>query len=1059
MNSPMNIANIHFISAGAGSGKTYRLTEILSNELTSGRAQAAGVIATTFTKKAASELRERVREHLLKEGKFTLANGMGQARIGTVNSVCGSFLERFAFEAGLATEQQVLEENQSTLLIKAAIDEAVSGAELSTLNMLAARFGIEEWHKSFKCLVDQARANDIAPDALAGMAESNIASLLTHFPPADTEDLTQAMLGRIKHCLIELAPALEASTKKNSREYLDKLLDFQRKLEGNYAAWSEWISLSKAAPEAKLKPLTEPINEMLLRVDRHAGLHDDLRNYLRLMFALAARTLDFYARRKRELGVIDFADQEHLLLTLLDNPAVSAALAEELDLLLVDEFQDTSPIQLALFMKLSKLAKQTYWVGDIKQAIYGFRGSDTQLMEAVIKALPELGGDKSILDSSWRSRAPLVHLVNEVFGKAFADTLALDEVALQPKREEVLGNTAFAHWLLAGKNKSQRGAALAEGVSRLLASGHQIIDKQSKLARRLRYGDVAILSRSHTGIQEIAGHLRNKGIPVATTQAGLLATPEATLALACLRRLNDSGDTIATAEILSLADCTAPEIWVADRLNYLANEGDKTLWKETGDDAHALLLTIAQLRASLPLLAPREALQTVMIRCDLPKLVLQWQSEANQARQRLANLEALLEMADRYEDSCSNTQQAATISGLILWLNAEAAAEQDSLAEPAVDALKVLTHHAAKGLEWPVVILTDLSADLRDSTWNITATAKSGIDVHHPLKDRFIRFWPWPFGKQSTGIAIADTVALSDEANGFQREAREEAKRLLYVSMTRARDLLILAMAESEKSRPWLETVAPDCLLPESAETTTLTLANGETVGYEQWLLAVAEDELDPENTKPAAKPLYWFVTPDQPLRQALNFSASGAEPVPCKVLECVQIGERIQIANQPDMGILGTALHACIGASFSDADAPLDETEMARILTGFDVHEHISAKDALRQTKSLQNWISTRWPTAQAIAEVPIELTFANGQNMNGRIDLLLKLADGWVLIDHKSSQLGAEKWPELAAQYSGQLAAYSQAIKRVTGKPVLEKWLYLPVAGGAIQIQIDKE
>jgi hypothetical protein len=267
--------------------------------------------------------------------------------------------------------------------------------------------------------------------------------------------------------------------------------------------------------------------------------------------------------------------------------------------------------------------------------------------------------------------------------------------------------------------------------------------------------------------------------------------------------------------------------------------------------------------------------------------------------------------------------------------------------------------------------------------------------------------------------------------------------------------LLILAIEEKEKAHPWLETVAPDCLLPENIETTRLTLANGEVLGYEHWTLAAADEVLDSDGLKPTAKPLYWFVTPDQPARQPLNFSASGAEPVPCQVLECVQIGERIQIANQPDMGLLGTALHACIGASFSDPQSPLDEAEMAEILDGFDVLENIPAKDALRQTKALQDWIRTRWPTAQTIAEVPIELTLANGQNMNGRIDLLLKLPEGWVLIDHKSSQLGAEKWPELAGQYSGQLAAYAGAVERTTRLPVLEKWLYLPVAGGAVQIQ----
>ncbi len=1053
---------LQFISAGAGSGKTYRLTEILSAELTSGRVQAAGVIATTFTKKAAAELRERVREHLLKEGKLELANAMGQARIGTVNSVCGGFLERFAFEAGLATEQQVLEENQSALLIKAAIDEAVGSAGVTALNALAARLGVEEWQKSLKDLLDKARANDIPPAALPAalpaMANANANSLLAHFPAAAKEDLTQEMLARIAHCLVELKPAVEASGKKGSADYLGKLLEFQRKLSRNQATWNEWLALAKAEPEKSLKPLAEPIGEMARRYDQHSGLHDDLRAYLTRMFELAAQTLTLYADRKRELGVVDFTDQEHLLLGLLDDPAVSAVLADELDLLLVDEFQDTSPIQLALFMKLAKLAKQTYWVGDIKQAIYGFRGSDTKLMEALVKALPKLGGDKTILNSSWRSRASLVHLVNHAFTAAFANTLARDEVALQPQRKDVLTSTAFAHWLLSGKNKSQRGSALAEGVKRCLSSGYQVFDKHSQSARALRYGDIAILCRSNDGIQDLATELRAMGIPVATAQAGLLATPEAHLALACLRRLNDSRDTIATAEILSMADCAAPESWVTDRLNYLAGEGDRTLWKESGADAHPLLRTIAGLRAALPLLAPREALQTVIIRCDLPRIVLQWQANTNAARQRLANLESLLEMADRYEDSCRNTQQAATISGLILWLKAEAAENQDKLAEPAVDAVKILTHHAAKGLEWPVVILTDLNAPLRDKTWDITATAKSGIDVHQPLKDRFIRYWPWPFGKQSAGIAVAERVALSAEGKAFQGEAVEEAKRLLYVGMTRARDLLILALAENDKALPWLKTVAAGGLLsPADPEATTLTLAGGEAIPYEQWKLA-ASDEKDPraqgEAEDAPINPLHWFATPPERPRQPLFFSASGAAPIPCEVLESVQLGQRIPITLQPDMAVLGTALHACIGAHFTDGNAPLDEAEAIEILAGFEVAEHLSACDVLRQIHALEKWIRARWPAAEVIAEVPIELRRNNGQHMNGRIDLLLKLPDGWVLIDHKSSLLGVDQWPELAAQYGGQLAAYADAIEQTTRMPVLEQWLYLPVAAGAVRL-----
>jgi len=134
---------LRFVSAGAGSGKTYRLTQILHEKLSSGQATPGGVIATTFTRKAATELRERVRKALLEKGEFALANAMGQARIGTVNSVCGGFLERFAFEAGLAPEQRVLEEAQSGALVREAIDAVSDSATVQDIVEIARRLGIE----------------------------------------------------------------------------------------------------------------------------------------------------------------------------------------------------------------------------------------------------------------------------------------------------------------------------------------------------------------------------------------------------------------------------------------------------------------------------------------------------------------------------------------------------------------------------------------------------------------------------------------------------------------------------------------------------------------------------------------------------------------------------------------------------------------------------------------------------------------------------------------------------------------------------------------------------
>jgi superfamily I DNA/RNA helicase len=159
-------ARIRFISAGAGSGKTFALATLLQEELSSGRVQPGGVLATTFTTRAATELRERVQAHLIDAGAHALATAMGSARVGTVNSVCGLLLQRFAFEAGLSTEQRVLDEPSSALLLRKTLDAVIEGTVLRELLEVAQRLSLQDtprsdaeapWRDALKTLVDQAR--------------------------------------------------------------------------------------------------------------------------------------------------------------------------------------------------------------------------------------------------------------------------------------------------------------------------------------------------------------------------------------------------------------------------------------------------------------------------------------------------------------------------------------------------------------------------------------------------------------------------------------------------------------------------------------------------------------------------------------------------------------------------------------------------------------------------------------------------------------------------------------------------------------------------------------
>jgi ATP-dependent exoDNAse (exonuclease V) beta subunit len=1049
---------LHFISAGAGSGKTYRLTQILHAKLSAGEIRPSGVIATTFTRKAATELRERVRSHLLEQGAYKIANAMGQARINTVNGVCGDLLLRFAFEAGMSTEQQVLEEAQEKTLLNEAIDAVMDGEEISKLLAIVRRMEIIDWKSDLANLIKQARSNDIGITLLSEFSKQNADELLAYFPKGSNDDLTGNLIQVIRGALPELERVAEEGGKQNTNKYLELVKDVRDKLLEGEASWSDWARLAAGAPEKGLIHIAESIGAAANRYAEHPQLHNDVRDYLQTLFMLCEKALQAYANKKLEMGVLDFTVQELLLLKTLDNETVAETLREELDLLMVDEFQDTSPIQLALFLKLAQLAKEIYWVGDIKQAIYGFRGSDTTLMKAILDALAVMGGDKDVLSKSWRSRSPLVSLVNDVFVPAFATSLKADEVRLTAERQEPLTGAAFANWKLNGSNVEKRNSALVSGVRQLVESGYIVHDKPAKVTRAIRYGDIAILSRSNAGVVGIAAELQAQGIPSAIAQAGLMKTPEAILATACLRRLNDPSDTIASAEIISLAGCEVPEIWVADRLKFMANAPDDrpsgygNNWREEGDNVYPLLAELAKLRADMPILSPHEAMQTVLAHGQLSSIILRWCKNEADARTRMANLEVLLNMARQYEEDSRNTSQSASVSGLILWLNEQAEAEQDLLALPAIDAVQIMTHHRAKGLEWPVVILTDLEKKVRDRLWSTTTISKSAVNVQQPLHDRFIRFWPWPFGKMEK-VTIADTIDQSDIAKSFYAAAVDEEKRLLYVSMTRARDLLIFARGGKESEKSWIKTIDADWLQGED-DASELTLPSGEAIPYQGWVLEPLEDN---KNIEAIAQPIYWFKEFVQTgeIRAPLKFTPSSATQQSCTIVESIALGTRMTLKPGADMAQLGTAIHGCIGASFTDPDVPLTVEEIDEILHRMGVESAVQSHELLGQITAFSTWIKSRWPEAVAYAEIPTERQMPNGQLLQGRIDLLLKVKGGWILVDHKSNPGGSDRWESVAQENVGQLSAYKSAVEQASGGNVLESWLFLPIGARILNIR----
>ena len=214
-----------------------------------------------------------------------------------------------------------------------------------------------------------------------------------------------------------------------------------------------------------MKSIADEVGHIQSAAAKYAStrrFNQDLRGYTQGLFEIAADTLERFQAAKRERGLIDFNDMEQLMLQALDEDAVRSRLAGEIQLLLVDEFQDTNPMQLALFLKFAALADNAIFVGDVKQAIYEFRGCDPTLVFDTLDGLAAGDAQKHTLKSSWRSRPALVSYVNELFASAFEHDIPRDLVVLDHERDEI-DVPAVSSWIVEG-NVEQRALAIAEAL-------------------------------------------------------------------------------------------------------------------------------------------------------------------------------------------------------------------------------------------------------------------------------------------------------------------------------------------------------------------------------------------------------------------------------------------------------------------------------------------------------------------------------------------------------------------------------------------------------------------
>lgn len=814
------------LTANAGSGKTRVLVERFLRVVFNGTPMGE-VVALTYTEKAASELRRKIADRVTGEmdaatdpGEAarweTIRDGLAGAFIGTIHSFCSRILREFPVEAGVDASFTVMEGVDSQEAVRGAIADALQEvlrrepSDELRVNLfdLLRRLGRTRALAAMTALIEKREALERldGPDGLYRLPDDEILSSWERAlrAAAEKEFSSRALVA-------DLTTLVGAASGKNAAAAAQALRTFRedpdlRARGGACMLLLETLLTKDGAPrkavfgseapapalEAAARRIGDrrPALDPLLAVAAtgvDAAAHRTLLRLTRTLLTLAREIAGRYARAKEESARLDFEDLQLGMRSLLQNDAVRTQLARRFRYVMVDEYQDTNRLQSEILLPLlQQLASgNLFIVGDPKQSIYRFRNADVRVFKRTRDAIIAASGPASALalGESFRPLRDIAAFVNAVFSTALR-TDEEDEGGYDPlvvaraNREQ-----GRVELLLAGGSPGgvpEEAEIVARRILALRREGLSVFGPAEE-RKPMSFRDVALLLRNRSTLEAFEQAFVRNGIPYQVSAGvGYFQTQDIYDSYNYLRFLVDTGDDVALAGILR-----SPFFSVSDaslfRLAGARREG--SLWdalcapesfvRDTPSLSRAARILAEDLAVGVRLPVP-ELLAHIYRRTRIAGTL----AGTTRGGQALANLEKLLRMARAFEAQ-GFTGLYDFIARLRRLVDEERREGQAAIDEQ-TDAVRIMTVHAAKGLEFPVVIIPRLHASsVRD--------AEPFIDEDLGIGFRTSR-------EGGPLSPIAEFVRQRE-----RRRQEEEELRIFYVACTRARDALILSADEAGK--------------------------------------------------------------------------------------------------------------------------------------------------------------------------------------------------------------------------------------------------------------------
>lgn len=1052
------------VLAGAGAGKTHALIERMVAEIRSGGCTVDRMAAITFTRKAAGEMRGRFFRRLRKmaDGASSGAEAeriraaldeIDRCFIGTIHAFCGRLLRERPIEAGLPPDFTEIDGREEAVLRREVWDRFVQ-----------ARYAAGD------ARLDELEEHGIVPEDLYAFfgrrcEHADLPLKTTHTQRPDLTPFVEkfeAFLDRVVPCIPddpEQRDGLMVSVRRAQHLIANHGIGTDRDaarllalFDGSVGVTLKHWSTKEAARELRdevLPELQATVIEPALRLWRECAY--------RLVTEFVDDAAAYYDGVRQEQGQLTFQD---LLLRAAEllrrSPPIRSYFQRRYETILVDEFQDTDPIQACIlfyltgsdvtepnWQRLIPRAGSLFLVGDDKQSIYRFRRADVEIFRFVANRITETGGEVVRLNTSFRSLGRLCRWISEAFPAIFSADSAPYQAPFEPLHEfRPVG--IDSHCVrkisvpkMARNRKTDIAAFDAERIAAFIAAamrgGTELNGggEAGILNAEASAGDFLILTRTTGQLPVYARALEAIGVPFDIVGGGRL------------------GDTTEVAAIVTMLEAIYspenPVPFVAYLRGPLAGFSDDELYAYSvagGDfvfgapipvtlsdrlrirmeQAQQLLEGALEYVTTLP---PAAALECILERCGY--LALAAAHPDGSASSRAGNLLRLLSVVRRHETR--GWSWGRIVEDLRELVDDRAyKIEQMTLESGRDDVVRVMNVHQAKGLQAPVVFL----ASPYDTSYEKNPTSHVSRSDDAPYLSIAVRK---PKGEYHYEMVAQPEGWAEDQAEEMRFEAAEES-RLLYVAATRARNLLVVsAYVEKPNSGPW----AP-------------------LYRYLDDVPELSAYPSEPPVNEADSNPSYAELCADA----AARIEQAKEESYSVKTVTGRRAGEELDDAVRAGRGRdYGVVVHRL----FEEAARGVLPGEWKRYAASLVREAGLPDRLAYDAASALERFqASSLWQRLEeadeVYTEVPLGMHVAKGDRSNvlrGVIDLVYRDVNGWHIVDYKTDVAETLDDAEaLRATYSPQLEAYRRYWSRLADAPVADTTLWL-VHGPASEQQLD--